>query len=112
MSRKKSFARILGVAVTAALLLPVVLSACPLCKEEVPDNGPGMWRGMYWSILLMVAMPFAVAGTIAVLVLRARRRQAAISGAQPRAAISGAPGATVGAGRQAAPLGAAPRATS
>ena len=107
MSRRKSFARILGVAMTAALLLPVVLSACPLCKEEVPDNGPGMWRGMYWSILLMVAMPFAVASTIAVLVLRARRRQAASS-----AAISGTPGATVSAGRQAATLGAAPRATS
>jgi hypothetical protein len=35
---------------------------------------------MYWSILLMVAMPFAAAGTMVVLVLRAKRRQAA---AQP-----------------------------
>ena len=104
MSRRKSFARVLGVAVTAALVLPVVLAACPLCKEEIPDNGPGMWRGMYWSILLMVAMPFAIAGTIVVLVLRARRRQAATSGA-----ISGAPVST---GRQAATLDTAPRATS
>src|SRR5262245_4296567 len=68
-------ARILVCALLLAVLLPVVLSACPLCKEEVPDNGPGMWRGMYWSILLMVAMPFAVAGTIAIKVVRARRRQ-------------------------------------
>ena len=60
--------------------LPVVLSACPLCKEAVPDKGPSMWRGMYWSILLMVAMPFAAAGTIAILVLRARRRQTSMSG--------------------------------
>ena len=75
---------VLRVAVCALLLaalLPVVLSACPLCKEEVSDNGPSMWRGMFWSILLMVTMPFAAAGTIAVLVLRARRRAAA--GARP-----------------------------
>ena len=75
---------VLRVAVCALLLaalLPVVLSACPLCKEEVSDNGPSMWRGMFWSILLMVTMPFAAAGTIAVLVLRARRRASA--GARP-----------------------------
>ena len=112
MSRRKSFARILGVAVTAALVLPVVLAACPLCKEEIPDNGPGMWRGMYWSILLMVAMPFAMAGTIILLVLRARRRQAAISGARLQAATSGTPVATVSAGRPTATLDTAPRATS
>jgi hypothetical protein len=85
MSRPTFAARVLAVAVTAALVVPVMLSACPLCKEEVPDNGPGMWRGMYWSILLMVAMPFAIAGTIVVLVLRARRRQAAPLGAPPGA---------------------------
>ena len=71
-------ARVLTWVVLLAVLLPVVLAACPLCKEEIPDNGPGMWRGMYWSILLMVAMPFTVAGTIVVMVLRARRRQAAL----------------------------------
>jgi hypothetical protein len=59
-----------------AVLLPAVLSACPLCKEEVSDQGPSLWRGMFWSILLMLTMPFAAAGTIAILVLRARRRQA------------------------------------
>jgi heme/copper-type cytochrome/quinol oxidase subunit 2 len=66
------------------VLLPVVLSACPLCKEEVsgdPNSGPSMWRGMFWSILLMVTMPFAVAGTVAYKVLRARRRQGGSSGA-------------------------------
>jgi hypothetical protein len=91
MPRSSFPARVLAIAVTGALLLPVVLSACPLCKEEVPDNSPGMWRGMYWSILLMVAMPFAAAGTIVVLVLRARRRQAATLSAQPQAATLGAP---------------------
>ena len=68
-------ARVLVCVLLLAVLLPAVLSACPLCKEEVSDQGPSMWRGMYWSILLMVTMPFAVAGTIAIKVLRARRRQ-------------------------------------
>ena len=72
--------RVLVWALLLVVLVPVVLSACPLCKEAVPDTGPSMWRGMYWSILLMVAMPFAAAGTIAILVLRARRRQPPMSG--------------------------------
>ena len=67
--------RVLVCVLLLAVLVPVALSACPLCKEAVSDEGPSMWRGMYWSILLMVAMPFAAAGTIAILVLRARRRQ-------------------------------------
>ena len=71
--------RVLTAAVLVALLLPVIAWACPLCKEEVPDNGPSMWRGMYWSILLMVGMPFTAALTIVVLVLRARRRHPNLS---------------------------------
>ena len=74
--------RVLVWALLLVVLVPVVLSACPLCKEAVPDKGPSMWRGMYWSILLMVAMPFAAAGTIAILVLRARRRPGGSAGAR------------------------------
>ena len=77
--------RILVCVLLLAVLLPVVLSACPLCKEEVSDKGPSMWRGMYWSILLMVTMPFAAAGTIAILVLRARRRHTSMLGGSPGA---------------------------
>jgi hypothetical protein len=73
-----SAARVVVWALLLAVVLPVVVSACPLCKEQVSDNGPSMWRGMFWSILLMVTMPFAAAGTIVVLVLRARRRQSAM----------------------------------
>jgi hypothetical protein len=70
--------RVLACVLLLAVLLPVVLAACPLCKEDVADAGPSMWRGMYWSILLMVSMPFAATGAIVLLVLRARRRQAAL----------------------------------
>ncbi len=75
-ARRKAL-RALAIAALAVVVLTAVASACPLCKENVADNGPGMWRGMYWSILLMVAMPFLAAGSIVVIVLRARRRQAA-----------------------------------
>jgi hypothetical protein len=80
MSSTPRTVRVVVCALLLAALLPVVLSACPLCKEQVSDKGPSMWRGMFWSILLMVTMPFAVVGTVAFKVLRARRRQ---TGARP-----------------------------
>ena len=64
--------------VLVALVLPAVASACPLCKEaastaEKPGQA-GVWRGMYWSILLMVSTPFAMVGGMILAVRRARRR--------------------------------------
>jgi hypothetical protein len=60
-----------------ALLLPAIASACPLCKEAASNaDKPGqsdVWRGMYWSILLMVAAPFAMVGALIVAIQRARR---------------------------------------
>ncbi len=79
--RSKRALRIAAAALLLAALLPVIVSACPLCKEENPNAGPGMWRGMFWSILLMMAMPFAAAGTVVTLILRARRRHS--PGARP-----------------------------
>jgi heme/copper-type cytochrome/quinol oxidase subunit 2 len=79
MNRKK----ILALALLAAVVIPAVLAACPLCKEATPANNSGMWRGMYWSILLMMAMPFAAAATLIAVIRRARRRQAPPQGAQP-----------------------------
>ena len=70
--------RVAAVLVVAALLLPALAAACPLCKEASSDaDRPGstsVWRGMYWSILFMIAVPFAMAGTMIVLVRRARKR--------------------------------------
>ena len=61
-----------------ALIAPVLASACPLCKEAASDaDRPGatsVWRGMYWSILFMVAAPFAMVGTMIVMIRRARRQ--------------------------------------
>jgi heme/copper-type cytochrome/quinol oxidase subunit 2 len=71
----------------ACIVLPALVSACPLCKDAEPSNsvaGTDMWRGMYWSILLMIGVPFGVVGGVIVAILRARRRQ--------EAATRGAPG--------------------
>jgi heme/copper-type cytochrome/quinol oxidase subunit 2 len=80
----RTAARVLVVALLVAVLLPALAAACPLCKEASSNtDAPGqnnMWRGMYWSILLMVAMPFTMVGAMIVAVKRARRRQQA---AQP-----------------------------
>jgi hypothetical protein len=69
--------RIAAAVLLVALLVPAVASACPLCKEAASTaDKPGqadVWRGMYWSILLMVAAPFAMVGAMIVAVRRARR---------------------------------------
>ena len=60
-----------------AVLLPAIAAACPLCKDAASNaDKPGqsdVWRGMYWSILLMVAAPFTMVGALIVAVRRARR---------------------------------------
>jgi len=73
--------RVAALVILVALLVPLSLSACPLCKEASSDaDKPGatsVWRGMYWSILFMVAAPFAMVGTMIVMIRRARRHAAA-----------------------------------
>jgi hypothetical protein len=50
--------------VGAALLVPGVAEACAVCGTGpgVPDDPTA--RGFYWGILFLMAMPFAVAGSI------------------------------------------------
>ena len=78
-------AKTLVLVLAACVLLPALLSACPLCKDAEPSNsvaGTDMWRGMYWSILLMIAVPFGVVGGVIAAILRARRRQTAEAATQ------------------------------
>jgi heme/copper-type cytochrome/quinol oxidase subunit 2 len=70
--------RIAAAVLLVVFLLPALASACPLCKDAASTaDKPGqadVWRGMYWSILLMVAAPFTMVGAMIVAVRRARRR--------------------------------------
>ncbi len=76
--RWKRFSAAIALALLFAALAPALASACPLCKESAEGAaaaGGGVWRGMYWSILLMIAAPFSMVGTMILLILRARRRR-------------------------------------
>ena len=68
------------IAVGGMLLAPAAALACPLCKEakadtDYPGGTASLPKGFYYSILLMVAAPFAVVGGLAVRIQLARRRR-------------------------------------
>ena len=75
----RSSQRVLVAAAVLLVLLPVVLSACPLCKDALEDKTTGvpneLGRGFYYSILLMVSAPFAVVGGLFFRIYRGRRRR-------------------------------------
>ncbi len=72
------------IAATAALLAVVSAAApqataCPSCKEAVAsqnDDAARLGTGFSYSILLMIAMPFALMGTGALALARAAKRGA------------------------------------
>ena len=87
--------------VAVALAVVVLLTAadawgCPNCKDGVNTSDPqglNMARGYFYSILLMLAMPFTLAGSFAAYVCREMRRQkrmaeAPAPGAAPQRTVS------------------------
>jgi hypothetical protein len=48
----------------AALLVPAIGEACAVCGTGPGVAGDPTARGFYWGILFLMAMPFAVAGSI------------------------------------------------
>ncbi len=64
----------------AGVLLAADAWGCPNCKDAVNTSDPeglNMARGYFYSILLMLAMPFTLAGTFGAYVWREMRRQRA-----------------------------------
>lgn len=73
---------------TACLLLVALTAAdalgCPNCKDAFASGDPAaanVARGYFYSILLMLAMPFTLAGTFGAYVWREMRRQQRAGGA-------------------------------
>jgi heme/copper-type cytochrome/quinol oxidase subunit 2 len=74
---------------TAVLALSLVLlvasfaAACPTCKDNLAHDpaSANLARGLYYSILFMISMPFLIFGTLCAYfyweVSRARKRQSA-----------------------------------
>ena len=74
---------LIAMAIAMALLIASVAAACPTCKEGLAQNDPhgqSIAAGYYYSILFMMAMPFAILGTFGSLaylsIRRARQQQA------------------------------------
>jgi hypothetical protein len=70
--------RIVTAVLLLAMLLTAIAAACPLCKEaksdsEYPGGGASLGRGFYYSILLMISVPFLVVATIGFRIWRNRR---------------------------------------
>lgn len=55
------------------LLTPAITHACAVCVGSPDDL---LSRGMNWSILFLMAMPFSVAGSIAGVLLYSKRQHA------------------------------------
>lgn len=80
--------RVTALLVLAALVLPALVAACPLCKEaeaDTPGGSASLGRGFYYSILLMIAVPWTAVGTVAFLIFRKRRRD---RGALPAGSVA------------------------
>lgn len=74
------------VAVVAVLTAADALG-CPNCKDAVDTSDPdglNVARGYFYSILLMLAMPFTLAGSFGAYVWREMRRQKAAAEAEAR----------------------------
>lgn len=69
---------LLALAVVFVLFSATDAFGCPTCKEGVAESDPegmNLARGYFYSILLMLAMPFTLAGSFGAYVWREMRRQ-------------------------------------
>ena len=66
-----------GLCVAVVLGSAAVANACPSCEQALGNaSGQGdVARGIYYSILFMMAMPFAITGTFVGLAYRAVKRE-------------------------------------
>ena len=84
----KTFLSHIGrVAIAAVVLLLIwamasdTLIACPGCKEELAKQSTnGLGKGLSYTVMGMVSMPFLLFGTVAGIVIRAFRKHARKAG--------------------------------
>lgn len=70
--------RLAAVVVAVVALVAAEALGCPNCKDAVDTADPdglNMARGYFYSILLMLAMPFTLVGSFGCYVWREMRRQ-------------------------------------
>ena len=72
------YLRLAAVVVTVVALVAADALGCPNCKDAINTSDPdglNMARGYFYSILLMLAMPFTLVGSFGCYVWREMRRQ-------------------------------------
>ena len=79
-NRTAKFARKIALASLILLALSAmasVASACPSCQAALSSdtNAGDLPRGIYYSILFMMSMPFAIVGTFGAFAYRAVKRE-------------------------------------
>jgi hypothetical protein len=79
---------LIALALVLVCLIASVAGACPTCKEglaQTDPHGEAIAAGYYYSILFMMAMPFAILGTfgsLAYLSIRRARMQQSHAGSE------------------------------
>jgi hypothetical protein len=77
MRGRRLYTVVVLVGLVAVVAVPDAFG-CPNCKDGVNTSDPdglNIARGYFYSILLMLAMPFTLAGSFAAYVWREMRRQ-------------------------------------
>lgn len=90
----KSRVILCSVLLVAYLAISSDVVACPTCKDGLAaadSEGANIARGYFYSILLMMAMPFTLAGSFGLYVWRETRRQQQANDGDGRGAGSSAP---------------------
>jgi uncharacterized paraquat-inducible protein A len=70
---------LIALALILVFLIASVAAACPTCKEglaQTDPHGQSIAAGYYYSIIFMMAMPFAILGTFGSLAYLSIRRAA------------------------------------
>jgi hypothetical protein len=67
---------VLLVALAALACIASEAWACPTCKEDLANDpqGRGLATGFFYSILLMMSMPFAIIGMLGAVAYRSVKR--------------------------------------
>jgi hypothetical protein len=61
---------------TSLVVFGQVAEACPSCQRALADGSQGnLAAGIYYSILFMMSMPFAIVGTFGCFAYRAVKRE-------------------------------------
>ncbi|MHC4392045.1 MAG: hypothetical protein ACYS22_12115 [Planctomycetota bacterium] len=75
---RRAFKAALGFALFGLLVLgsPDLAEACPTCQDSlVGQSGGDLGEGFYWSILLMIGVPFSLLGGVIAWLVYITKRQ-------------------------------------